>query len=84
MSTSFLKQEPPKPGPALRKYFPMRWSVPRTWATSLMSAPVSSQRAEKALMEEMRWANIALAASLDISLDQTLVVMMRSRGTQGV
>ena len=79
---SFLKQEPPKPTDALRNFGPMRLSAPAASATSSTSAPVASQSAEMALIEEMRCARKALATSFDSSLDQTLVVRMRSRGTQ--
>ena len=81
MRTSFLKQLPPKPGPALRNFGPMRLSAPMTRATSSTSAPVASQRPAMALMDETRWARKALAASLVSSADQTLVVRIRSRGT---
>jgi hypothetical protein len=79
---SFWKHEPPKPTDALRNLAPMRESVPIERATCVMSAPVASQSAEKALIEEMRCASIALAASLESSADQRLVQRMRSLGTQ--
>ena len=34
------------------------------------------------LIEEIRWASIAFETSFDISLLQTFVVKIRSRGTQ--
>ena len=43
-----------------------------------MFAPVASQMAERALTEEMRWASMALAASLESSEDQRPTVRMRS------
>ena len=50
--------------------------------TSATSAPVRSQRAEMLLIEEILCASIALDTSFDISLLQTFVVKIRSRGTQ--
>ena len=79
---SFLKQDPPNPTLALRNLGPMRESMPMAWATSVTSAPVFSQRAEMVLIEEIRWARKALATSLDSSALQTLLVRIRSRGTQ--
>ena len=60
----------------------MRESLPTTAATSSMSAPVASQSAETALMEDTRWARKALATSFDSSADQSPVVSTRSAGTQ--
>ena len=54
----------------------------RVGPTCCTSAPVASQRAEMALMEEMRCASIALAVSLDSSADHRLVVSTRSLGIQ--
>ena len=48
------------------------------WATSSMFAPVASQIAERALMEEMRCASMALAASLDSSEDHRPTVKILS------
>ena len=79
---SFLKQEPPKPTLARRNFGPMRLSVPMARAISSTSAPVASHNSDMLLIELMRWARKALATSLDSSLDQTLVVRMRSRGIQ--
>ena len=79
---SFWKHEPPKPTEALRNFGPMRESLPIAKATSSTSASVASQRAEMALMLEIRWARKALATSLESSEDQRLVVITRSRGTQ--
>lgn len=53
---------PPKPTEALRNLEPIRVSRPQAYATSSISAPVASQIAERALMEEIRWASRALAA----------------------
>jgi hypothetical protein len=61
---SFLKQEPPKPTPALRNLVPMRESVPMARATSSMSAPVASQKLESALMDETRWAREGVGGEL--------------------
>ena len=79
---SFWKQDPPKPTEAFRNLGPMRLSVPMECATCVTSAPVASHRADMALMEEMRWARKALAASLESSADQRLAVMICSLGTQ--
>lgn len=59
---SFWKHEPPKPTELFRNLGPIRESIPHAWATSSMSAPVTSQMADRALMEEMRWARRAFAA----------------------
>lgn len=48
------KDTPPKPTEALRKREPIRVSSPHAYETSPMSAPVTSQMAERALMDEMR------------------------------
>ena len=74
----FGKHEPPKPTLALRNLLPMRESYPIACATSSMLAPVASQIAESALMDEMRWASIAFAASLESSEDQRPTVRIRS------
>ena len=79
---SFLKQEPPKPTLALRNFAPMRLSIPTARATSPILASAFSQRAEMALIEEIRWARKALATSLDNSLLQILEVIIFSRGIQ--
>lgn len=42
----------------------------------------TSQMAEMVLMDEMRWASMALAVSLASSADQRFVSKMRSSGTQ--
>ena len=47
-----------------------------------MSAPVASHSADSAFTELTRCASMAFAASFESSLDQTLAVRMRSRGTQ--
>mmetsp|Transcript_6491 Transcript_6491/g.17370 ORF Transcript_6491/g.17370 Transcript_6491/m.17370 type:complete len:207 (-) Transcript_6491:241-861(-) len=60
----------------------MRESIPTARATSSTSAPDASQIADTALMEETRCARNELATSLLSSEDHTLVVRMRSRGTQ--
>ena len=80
-SRSFWKQEPPKPTEACRNFGPIRESVPTTAATSATSAPVCSQSAERELMEEMRCAKKAFAASLDNSADQRPVVRIFSGAT---
>ena len=79
---SFLKQEPPKPTLASRKRAPIRLSSPIARDTSVTSAVVFSQRAEMELIDEIRCARNALEASLDSSALQTLLVTIRSRGTQ--
>ena len=71
-----------KPTEDLRNFGPIRLSVPMACATSSTLAPVASQSAEIALIEEIRWARNALAVSLDNSEDQRLVVIIFSRGTQ--
>lgn len=47
-----------------------------------MFAPVASHIAERALIDEMRCANIALAASLESSEDHRPTVRIRFSGTQ--
>ena len=79
---SFLKQEPPKPMLAFRNFGPIRLSFPAAPVTSSIFASVRSQSAEMLLTEETRWARSAFETSLVSSLDQRLVVMIRSRGTQ--
>merc|ERR1719499_1339977 len=56
--------------------------MPTARATSDTSAPVFSQRAEMAFMEDTRCARKAFATSLLSSEDHRLVVRMRSLGTQ--
>lgn len=51
---SFWKQEPPKPTEARKNLGPTRESRPTAWATSSMLAPVASQIADSALMDEIR------------------------------
>src|SRR6266849_1732123 len=75
---SFWKHEPPNPTEARRKLGPTRASRPTAWATSSMLAPVASHMADSALIDEMRWAKIALAANLDSWNDQRPTVRMRS------
>lgn len=60
--SSSERNAPPNPTEALRKREPIRVSSPHAYETSPMSAPVTSQMAERALMDEMRWARRALAA----------------------
>ena len=67
---------------AFKNLEPIRESLPTAKATSSMLAPVASQMAERALMEEIRWANMALAASLESSEDQRPTVKILSWGTQ--
>lgn len=74
---SFWKQEPPKPTEALRNLGPMRESHPTAFATSSILAPVASHMAESALMEEMRCASMAFAASFESSEDHKPTVRMR-------
>uniref|UniRef100_A0A8W7PYL8 Uncharacterized protein n=1 Tax=Anopheles coluzzii TaxID=1518534 RepID=A0A8W7PYL8_ANOCL len=75
---SFWKQLPPNPTDACRNFGPMRLSSPTARATSDTSAPVASHTADSELMEEMRWARNAFAASLDSSelqlLDRSLTL----------
>lgn len=59
---SFWKQEPPNPTLDLRNFAPILESRPQALDTSSTSAPVASQIAENALMDEIRWASNALAA----------------------
>lgn len=75
---SFWKHEPPNPTEARKNLGPTRVSQPTAWATSSMLAPVASHMADSALIEEIRWASMALAANLDSSDDQTPTVRMRS------
>ena len=56
----------------------MRESVPTALATSLTSAPVLSQMAEKELMLDILCARKALAASLESSEDHELIVRIFS------
>ena len=53
---SFWKHEPPNPTDAWRNFGPKRLSVPTALATSPMSAPVFSQRADIELMSDIRRA----------------------------
>jgi hypothetical protein len=75
---SFWKHDPPNPTEARRNLGPTRASRPTAWATSSMFAPVASHMADSALIDEIRWANMALAANLDSSEDQRPTVRMRS------
>jgi hypothetical protein len=75
---SFWKHDPPNPTDARKNLFPIRLSCPTAYATSSMLAPVASQMAESALMDEIRCASIALAANFDSSDDQRPTVKMRS------
>ena len=65
-----------------RNFGPMRESIPIAFAICPISASVFSQRAEIELIEDIRWASIALATSFASSLDQTLVSRILSSGTQ--
>ena len=76
-----MEARPPNPTEDFRNLGPIRESVPMALATSSTSASVASQRAETALMDEIRWARKALAVSFDSSEDQTLVVRIFSEGT---
>ena len=51
---SFLKQLPPKPGPEIKNFLPIRLSKPIALATSFISAPVASHRALMELIELIR------------------------------
>ena len=79
---SFWKHEPPKPTEAFKNLEPIRVSVPMACETCWTSAPVASQSALMALMEEMRCAKNAFAASFESSADHKLAVRMFSFGTQ--
>mmetsp|Transcript_5581 Transcript_5581/g.16838 ORF Transcript_5581/g.16838 Transcript_5581/m.16838 type:complete len:232 (-) Transcript_5581:180-875(-) len=79
---SFWKHDPPNPTEALRNLGPIRESFPMALASSPTSAPVASQMADMALIDETRCARKALAASLESSELHVLVVTMRSFGTQ--
>ena len=79
---SFWKQEPPKPTEALRNLGPMRESNPTAWATCCTSAPVSSQSADIAFIDDTRCASIAFAVSLDSSADHRLARSTRRGSTQ--
>ena len=71
-----------KPTDAFKNLGPIRWSIPIALDSSSISAPVFSHKAEKLLIEDIRWANIAFEANLESSEDQTLVVIIFSLGTQ--
>ena len=75
---SFWKHDPPNPTEALRNVGPMRESRPTAYATSSTLAPVASQIAESALIDEIRCARRAFAASLESSEDQRPTFRMRS------
>ncbi len=66
----------------VKKPLPLRLSIPMARDTSATSALVFSHSAEMELIDEIPLARNALAASFDSSALQTLLVMMRSRGTQ--
>ena len=74
----FWRQDPPKPTEASTSLGPIRLSLPTACATSSILAPVASQMAERALVEDMRPGSMALAASLESSVDQRPAVRMRS------
>ena len=67
--SSPVRHEPPKPIPACRNFCPIRSSRPIPRATSMTSAPVSSQTFAISLMNEIFVARKALEASLTISAD---------------
>ena len=75
---SFWKHDPPNPTEALRNLGPIRESRPTAYATSSTLAPVASQIAESALIDEIRCARRAFAASLESSEDQRPTFRMRS------
>ena len=66
----------------MRNFDPIRLSIPIAFETSSILAPVTSQRADRLLMEETRCANMALEASFESSDDQTFVVSIFSSGIQ--
>ena len=70
---SLGKQDPPKPRPALRNDGPMRVSRPIPRATSVTSAPTSSETFAISLMNEIFVARKAFEASLIISAEATSV-----------
>ena len=70
---SLPKQLPPHPIPALRNFGPMRSSSPIPPATSVTSAPTSSQTLAISLMNEIFVARNAFEASLIISAEATSV-----------
>ena len=59
-----------------RELGPTRASRPTEWATSSMLALVSHMP-DSALIDETRWAKVALAANLDSSDDERPTVRMR-------
>lgn len=73
LSTSLRKQDPPKPTDACSIQEPILLSEPAANATSLISAPVASHTALRALMLLIRCARSALAASFANSEDQRFV-----------
>ena len=77
-----MKQLPPKPTEASRKWGPILLSVPIAFDSSLIEAPDFSQSADKLFIEDILWANIAFDANFDNSEDQTLVVNIFSFGIQ--
>ena len=77
---SFLKQLPPKPGPESRNLEPILVSEPIARETSLISAPVDSQRALIELIELILCARKAFAVNFANSLLQILVLRIFSSG----
>src|SRR5438128_4265425 len=59
---SFGKQEPPKPGPACRNFWPIRLSRPMPRATSCTLAPTFSARSAISLIKAILVARNELAA----------------------
>ena len=64
---SFLKQLPPKPGPALRNSDPILLSKPIALETSVIFESVNSHKAEIEFIELILWARNALAISFESS-----------------
>ena len=77
-----MKQLPPNPGPDLRNSFPILRSLPIANETSLISAPVASQRADIEFIELILCAKKALAVSYDNSELHKLVVIIFSFSIQ--
>ena len=71
---SFLKQLPPKPGPAFKNLLPILESIPIALLTSMTFAPVFSHKADTELIELILWAKKALAISFESSELQMFVL----------
>ena len=75
---SLGKQLPPKPGPAYKKSYPIRLSLPITARTCSISAPVASEIALNSFINEIREASIAFDAYLPSSADSLSTMTSRS------